>query len=276
MGWWARAKVNHPSKNPMHWVNRGWDASVNHAGGRREDFDLPIPLLFTAASGLDEPVFLDDGSTLLNPAGIHVHRLCPVFAWRGHWVAASVSSYSKNDDISGYCIECDYCRPVRPLPKARGDMSGRRMDLMVLRSPFPLTVDTRLTVFSTCSLGHTDDPPSMPPYNGRPSRAMAELMNRFRMKPGYIVWNGYLHVWVNWLYWRGMPDADDDLRYCMTGVPATLELELFKAYKAYYQQLQQELPNPYCGPVRWPDQCDPRFPLPGDPRVVNYITQAAA
>lgn len=50
-----------------------------------------------------------------------------------------------------------------------------------------------------------------------------------------------------------------------------LELELFRAYKAYYDQLRHEVPAPYAGVVAWPDQCDPRFPLPGDPRRANYI-----
>ena len=88
----------------------------------------------------------------------------------------------------------------------------------------------------------------MPPYNGNPSQAMVRLMNSFRMKPGWIVWNGYLHVWVSSLYWKQLPDANDDFRYAIGGVPATLELELFKAYRVYYEQLRCELPYPYAGP----------------------------
>lgn len=144
------------------------------------------------------------------------------------------------------------------------------MDVSVLRAPFPITEDTGLKSFSTCSLGHIDDPSFMPPYNGNPSQAMVRLMNSFRMKPGWIVWNGCLHVWVNSLCWKQLPDANDDFRYAIGGVPATLELELFKAYRVYYEQLRCELPYPYAGPVSWPDQCDPRFPLPSDPRYGAY------
>ena len=99
---------------------------------------------------------------------------------------------------------------------------------------------------------------------------MVWLMNSFRMEPGWIVWNGYLHVWVNSLYWKQLPDANDDFRYAIGGVSATLELELFKAYRVYYEQLRYELSYPYAGPVSWLNQCDPRFPLPSDPRYGAY------
>ncbi|PLS27733.1 hypothetical protein Uis4E_1419 [Bifidobacterium parmae] len=97
---------------------------------------------------------------------------------------------------------------------------------------------------------------------------MVELMNGMTMKPGWIVWDGYLHVWVNYLYWRqsmGRRPA-----HTLFGVSVPVELALFRAYRAYYEQLRCELPYPYAEPVLWPDQCDPRFPLPSDPRYGAY------
>lgn len=84
----------------------------------------------------------------------------------------------------------------------------------------------------------------MPPYNGRPFETMVSLMNSFRMKPGYIVWGGYLHVWVNILYWM-RESRDLDFRHTVGAVSAVEELELFRAYKAYYDQLRREVPAPY-------------------------------
>ena len=48
------------------------------------------------------------------------------------------------------------------------------------------------------------------------------------------------------------------------------ELELFRAYRVYYEQLQREIPAPCMGDIVWPDQCDPRFPLENDPRAAHY------
>ena len=64
---------------------------------------------------------------------------------------------------------------------------------------------------------------------------------------------------------------DLDFRHTAGAVSAVEELELFRAYKAYYDQLRREVPAPYAGTVAWPDQCDPRFPLSSDPRRANYI-----
>ena len=124
-----------------------------------------------------------------------------------------------NDSSSRYMT---YYRPVRKLPNKRDAM------LHVLRAPFPLTTDKVFTAFSTCSLGHVDDPAFMPPYNGRPSETMVSLMNSFRMKPGYIVWGGYLHVWVNILYWM-RESRDLDFRHTVGAVSAVEELELFRS-----------------------------------------------
>lgn len=273
MSYLAYMRVNRPGWSRMHWRNRGWDASIDHFGAKHEAFDLPIPLLYTCASGRDRPMFPDDGSTLMNPIGKFEKASRPTtYAWRDHWIVASASSYAFNNHSAG-TVSCWYCAPVRPFPRQIGDKgnSSRRMDISILRAPFPITEGTGLTSFSTCSLGHTDDPPFMPPYNGNPSQAMVRLMNSFRMKPGWIVWNGCLHVWVNSLCWKQLPDANDDFRYAIGGVPATLELELFKAYRVYYEQLRCELPYPYAGPVSWSDQCDPRFPLPSDPRYGAYM-----
>ena len=51
---------------------------------------------------------------------------------------------------------------------------------------------------------------------------------------------------------------------------AYTELELFRAYRVYYEQLQREIPAPCMGDIVWPDQCDPRFPLENDPRAAHY------
>lgn len=48
------------------------------------------------------------------------------------------------------------------------------------------------------------------------------------------------------------------------------ELELFRAYRVYYEQLQREIPAPCMDDIVWPDQCDPRFPLENDPRAAHY------
>ncbi|KAB7788993.1 hypothetical protein [Bifidobacterium leontopitheci] len=266
----ASRQANDPTVAPLHWANRGWLDSqfsvipgiVRKGPGTRpvQQFDMPLALLWTAASGLDTPVERDTGATILHPRiPWKVGCWSVWFCWRDGWIVCANTSAQNDLTQPDYM---PYYRPVRELP------DKRTAHIDVLRAPFPITVDTGLTLFSTCSLGHTDDPPFMPPYNGSPSRAMVDLMNSFRMKPGYIVWNGYLHVWVNSMYWKQIGSVDDKV---YGGIPASEELELFKAYKAYYVQLQREIPSPYRGPIAWPDQCDPRFPLPGDPRAVNYI-----
>lgn len=263
--------MNDPASNPLHWANRGWSDSrfsmvpgVRKGPGThpRAEFDLPLALFWTAVSGLDAPARRDLGGTLLKPRIPWAASYWPVsFCWRDGWIILDDMSSINNDSSSRYMT---YYRPVRKLPNRRDAV------LHVLRAPFPLTTDKAFTAFSTCSLGHTDDPAFMPPYNGRPSETMVSLMNSFRMKPGYIVWGGYLHVWVNILYWM-RESRDLDFRHTVGAVSAVEELELFRAYKAYYDQLRREVPAPYAGAVTWPDQCDPRFPLPGDPRRANYI-----
>ena len=165
MSYLAYMRVNRPGWSRMHWRNRGWDASVDHFGAKHEAFDLPIPLLYTCASGRDRPMFPDDGSTLMNPIGKFEKASRPTtYAWRDHWIVASASSYAFNNHSAG-TVSCWYCAPVRPFPRQIGDKgnSSRRMDISILRAPFPITEGTGLTSFSTCSLGHTDDPPFMPP-----------------------------------------------------------------------------------------------------------------
>ncbi|WP_034529321.1 hypothetical protein [Bifidobacterium stellenboschense] len=192
--------------------------------------------------------------------------------WRDGWVAAACDSVDRLPgglDASTDGTVSPYYRPVRPMPSVRNREADEAW-FAVLRAPFPLTVDSSLTLHSTCSLGHVDDPPFMPPYTGRPSARMVELMNGMAMKPGWIVWDGYLYVWVNRMYWCRLPGADPDLEYLASGLSAPMELALFRAYRVYYEQLRHELPYPYAGPVLRPDQCDPRFPLPSDPRYGAY------
>ncbi|WP_101622533.1 hypothetical protein [Bifidobacterium parmae] len=226
-------------------------------------FDLPQALFWTAVSGRETPAVGDLGGTMLRPKVPGAGDYWPVgFCERDGWLVMRVDS--EDEVVTNRFIR--YYRPVRPMPRYHG--RTRHALFAVLRAPFPLTVDSSLTLHSTCSLGHVDDPPFMPPYTGRPSARMVELMNGMTMKPGWIVWDGYLHVWVNYLYWRqsmGRRPA-----HTLFGVSVPVELALFRAYRAYYEQLRCELPYPYAEPVLWPDQCDPRFPLPSDPRYGAY------
>ncbi|MBW3081107.1 hypothetical protein [Bifidobacterium saguinibicoloris] len=263
-------RSNTPASNPRHWARRGWYGPGHTGGAARPSFDLPRCLFFTAASGRDAPVAPDDGMPLGGPAD---RRWQSRLTWRDGWVAAdcdSVDRLSGGLDSSTDGVVSPYYRPVRPMPSLwNREVNEAWFD--VLRAPFPLTSDVSLTLHATCSLGHVDDPPFMLPYTGRPSVCMVELMNGMAMKPGWIVWNGYLYVWVNRMYWCRMPGADPDLEYLASGMAASMELVLFRAYCTYYEQLRRELPCPYAGPIVWPDQCDPRFPLPSDPRYGAYV-----
>lgn len=40
-------------------------------------------------------------------------------------------------------------------------------------------------------------------------------MNLLRMRPGYIVWGGFLHVWVNKRFWCQTPGMDDDMQHAL-------------------------------------------------------------
>ena len=40
-----------------------------------------------------------------------------------------------------------------------------------------------------------------------------------RMRPGYIVWGGFLHVWVNKRFWCQTPGMDDDMRHALMAGP---------------------------------------------------------
>lgn len=271
-GLWEARQMNDPTTNPVHWANRGWfDSSVSIIPGTirkgfgthpRMEFDLPLALFWTAVSGRDAPVCSDLGGTILKPKVPGAASYWPVtFCWRDGWIILNDMSSINNTSSTRHMA---YYHPVRGLPNKRDAL------LHVLRAPFPITTDRAFTAFSTCSLGHTNDPTFMPPYNGRPSQVMVNLMNSFRMKPGYIIWGGYLHVWVNILYWM-RESSDPDFHRTIGAVSAVEELELFRAYKAYYDQLRREVPAPYTGVVTWPDQCGPCFPLPNDPRRVNYI-----
>lgn len=258
-------QINNPRTNPRHWKNRGWtDEYESIDSGRRQTFDMPQALFWTAVSGLETPAARDLGGTMLNPRIPWQVDYWPVrFSWRDGWIVMSTSS---QHDTS---TTIPYYRPVRSMP--RKDFSGNRLaEFQMLRAPFPLTTDRLLTAHSTVSLGHTDDPPFMLPYTGRPSNAMVDLMNRMWMKPGWIIWDGYLHVWVNYWYWLydyiHSPGGMESL-----GVSVPVELALFRAYRVYYEQLHRELSYPYANPISWPDQCDPRFPMQSDLRCQSYL-----
>ncbi|KFI96121.1 hypothetical protein [Bifidobacterium stellenboschense] len=261
----AEYALNNPATNPHHWMNRGWHDVVATADGDPFKFDLPRALFWTAVSGREKPAGNDHGGTLMHPwiswkgsERWNTYYLCNDMEWK----LLSMYSYRRNMYQQLY-------RPVRLMPRTGFD-NGRDARFAVLRAPFPLTSDSSLTLHATCSLGHVDDPPFMPPYTGRPSARMVELMNGMAMKPGWIVWDGYLHVWVNYLYWSKRYGAQWKGTEQL-GVPVPVELALFRAYRVYYEQLRHELPYPYAGPVSWPDQCDPRFPLPSDPRYGAYV-----
>ncbi|MBT1174543.1 hypothetical protein JS530_03295 [Bifidobacterium sp. LC6] len=151
----------------------------------------------------------------------------------------------------------DIYDPVKPL--------GPVFWLWVLDAPFPITTDTNLVAYAACSIGETDWVPYAPLINGRCSDEMLRLMNSFPHKPAFIVSGSYLYVWINDTHW-----GDVEPKVSVHDPQPYIELELFRAYRAYYELLVRELPCPYRGPVSWPDQCDPRFPLSTDPRGAHY------
>ena len=85
-------------------------------------------------------------------------------------------------------------------------------------------------------------------------------------KPGFFVYKGYLYAWINRMLQAG---REPHVAMHCALEPYT-ELELFRAYRVYYEQLQREIPAPCMGDIVWPDQCDPRFPLENDPRAAHY------
>lgn len=72
------------------------------------------------------------------------------FSWRDGWIAVDDSSRRRNTTIP-------YYRPAKPMPAP----STRMAAFMMMRAPFPITLDTSLTTHSACSLGHIDDPRCM-------------------------------------------------------------------------------------------------------------------
>ncbi|MBT1181095.1 hypothetical protein JS531_03740 [Bifidobacterium sp. CP2] len=264
---WVRAE--NPRHNPHHWKYRGWTSQLEVTSPTYAfptlAFDLPWSLFWMAVSGSDVPTGKVTDDTLRHMRSHDATWIQPTFCWRDDgWMVMSIDSFHRTSFTRWF-------KPVRPLPDQGIGFfeQGRSTALYVMRAPFPLTLDTSITLHSTCSLGHVDDPPFMPPYCGNPSSRMIELMNSVPAKPGYIVWNGFLHVWFNHLLWDQADTAPKRLLDTMA-VSAPAELILFRAYKLYYEQLRRELPQPYEGPIVWPDQCDPRFPLPGDPRYSAY------
>lgn len=102
---------------------------------------------------------------------------------------------------------------------------------------------------------------SNPSLHGSPSPQMITLMNSRSVKPSFIVHDCMLAVWRNvltdnrdehWPGWRHrtpsrFPDSQTAQRREFGGgwgwqFPPGLELQLLRAYKAFYEQLQSESP----------------------------------
>ena len=137
---------------------------------------------------------------------------------------------------------------------------------VAVRAPFPLTVDLNLFQYAACSVGELAWTPYADLRNGSCSKRMLDLMNTFPHKPGFFVYKGYLYAWINRMLQAG---REPHVAMHCALEPYT-ELELFRAYRVYYEQLQREIPAPCMGDIVWPDQCDPRFPLENDPRAAHY------
>ena len=126
---------------------------------------------------------------------------------------------------------------------------------VAVRAPFPLTVDLNLFQYAACSVGELAWTPYADLRNGSCSKRMLDLMNTFPHKPGFFVYKGYLYAWINRMLQAG---REPHVAMHCALEPYT-ELELFRAYRVYYEQLQREIPAPCMDDIVWPDQCDPRF-----------------
>jgi hypothetical protein len=139
--------------------------------------------------------------------------------------------------------------------------------IKMLRAPFPLTLDEDLVAYASVSIGSVRD---WRPYNtllnGGASREVVDVMNRYRHKPSFFVFQGYLYLWVNMWTWNKVEPDDSDIE-----LTPSQELELFQAYRELFTQLHGEVRDPAPLPVRWPDQCWPGFPSPSDPRAAAYL-----
>ncbi|MBT1181080.1 hypothetical protein JS531_03665 [Bifidobacterium sp. CP2] len=235
-------------EDPFDPEDRGWTYPTGSLRGDAfPGFSLPAWLFYMCVSGRDWPWNDEHGRTKQGNISF------PYYRARAGWLIDLVMIRpSQSDDVTleGYV-------PVKPL--------GRTFTVWVLKAPFPLTLDRDLIAYGACSIGETEWVPFAPLINGRCSQEMLRLMNMFPHKPAFIIYRGVLHLWINVEHWG---DLEPKVSYFQP--QPYIELELFRAYRVYYEQLRRELPAPFMGPVGWPDQCDPRFPLPGDPRGAHY------
>lgn len=234
-------------EDPFAWEDRGWIMpGTKEYPVRQRGVPVPSWLFWMCVSGREEPWRNWRGR-------VPEEALNEIEYRRDEWSLWSVSDVQYDSTAS-------YGREFVPVDPAVRGLSGK-----VLAAPFPLTLDVNLVAYAACSIGEAQWVPDAPLVNGRCSVAMLRLMNSFPHKPAFIIAGGRLVVWINVLCWS---QVEPKVSYY--GPQPYTELELFRAYRAYYEQLRRELPHPYAGPVVWPDQCDTRFPLPTDPRAAHY------
>ena len=248
----GRYFFNRYIEDPFDVTDRGWIHLSSYEPTNPDAcFSLPAWLMFMCVSGRDEP-WRDRRGRVLRGSVSSTNSYA-----RDDWITIhvwndGVTLYPETGGthIKGY-------EPVKPM--------GDDFWANVLHAPFPVTLDRGLIAYAACNIGETEWVPFAPLINGRCSAEMLRLMNCFPHKPAFIVYEGHLFVWINLDKWM---KAEPEVSY---RIPQPyIELEMFRAYRAYYEQLVRELPMPYRGPVRWPDQCDPRFPLSSDPRGAHY------
>ena len=237
-------------EDPFDDSERGWKslADYHRPLSMKPSFSMPLWLLYMCVSGRDEPWRNWRGTTKHGP--VRVMTLTERDDWLIAGAPNTTFSWDSRDYSAGY-------QPVKPL--------GSYFCANMLKAPFPVTLDEGLIAYAACSIGETEWVPFAPLINGRCSSEMLHLMNSFPHKPAYIVYEGHLFVWINIEHWE---HVEPKVSYIYP--QPYIELELFRAYRAYYELLVRELPMPYRGPVTWPDQCDPRFPLSTDPRGAHY------
>ena len=236
--------------DPYSLEERGWVEDVGSTGSY---YPLPRWLVYMCMGGWNEPI---RGWT----GGLYEkHCYCRSAHHRDGWDGVVLDSeplyYDEFADGGRYRF-----RSVDPMISRFG-LRG-----VAVRAPFPLTVDLNLFQSAACSVGELAWTPYADLRNGSCSKRMLDLMNTFPHKPGFFVYKGYLYAWINRMLQAG---REPHVAMHCALEPYT-ELELFRAYRVYYEQLQREIPAPCMGDIVWPDQCDPRFPLENDPRAAHY------
>ncbi|MBT1181081.1 hypothetical protein JS531_03670 [Bifidobacterium sp. CP2] len=236
-------------EDPFDYRERGWKR-VDDTAKQLFPFGLPSWLSFMCISGRERPWYDSRGRIKKYGGSLRRKKI------RDGWMNGYMQNL--NSARGGRASDQDGYYPVHA-------SLGGLFFVDILRAPFPVTLDDQLIAYAACSIGETEWVPFAPLINGRCSMEMLRLMNMFPHKPAFIICRGWLYVWVNVEHWRHIEPKVSQL-----DPQPYIELELFRAYRVYYEQLRRELPAPFMGPVCWPDQCDPRFPLPGDPRGAHY------